>query len=226
MGKFKRKKNTQRIETGPSLTELAEIEKFGERRFKYFNRCAWCQMPKEKLLYNEKTLNQVSELAQILDRKNFKAIENRALLKRPNLAFIVLLHGPSGTGKTALVRDLCRRTKRNMLDIRSDLLRNSNVGDDEKVLVEMFEDLKIFDLLRKSIRPIVGGLLLSTGLSLFYEIKKNMQVCNWDLRETVIGVGIMLLTLVFFKKKKRIPDSILVFACGIISLFFCNVFGG
>ena len=140
MGKFKRKKNKRRIETGPSLTELAEIEKFGERRFKYFNRCAWCQMPKEKLLYNEKTLNQVSELAQILDRKNFKAIENRALQKRPNLAFIVLLHGPSGTGKTALVRDLCRRTKRNMLEVRSDLLRNSNVGDDEKVLVEMFED--------------------------------------------------------------------------------------
>ena len=93
-------------------------------------------------------------------------------------------------------------------------------------IYEMFEDLKIFDLLRKSIRPIVGGLLLSTALSLFYEIQKNMQVCNWNLWETVIGVGIMLLTLMLFKKKKRIPDSILVLACGIISLFFCNVFGG
>lgn len=90
-------------------------------------------------------------------------------------------------------------------------------------IYEILEDLKIFELLRKSIRPIVGGLLLSTGLSLFYEVQKNMQVCNWNLIETAFGVGGMLLMIVFFKKK-RLPDIVLIIACGIISLIFGNVF--
>ena len=90
-------------------------------------------------------------------------------------------------------------------------------------IYEMFEDLKIFDLLRKCIRPIVGGLLLSTGLSLFYEVQKNMQTCNWNLGGTIIGVGVMLAMVIFLKKKKRIPDSVLVVLCGVISLMVCNL---
>lgn len=93
-------------------------------------------------------------------------------------------------------------------------------------IYEMFEDLKIFDLLRKSIRAIVGGLLLSTALSLFYEVKKNMLSCNWNLSQAILGVGLMFSMIVFLKKKKRLPDSILVIICGVISLVFCNVFKG
>ena len=99
----------------------------------------WDIMP-EKLLYNEKTLKQVSDIANILERENFNKVVLRASFKRPNLPFIVLLHGPSGTGKTALVREICRRTGRHMLEIKVEQLRNENVGKDEKAARIVFED--------------------------------------------------------------------------------------
>lgn len=142
MGQFKRKKKANKQQ---KKTELLTREEFieeilGDMRFKFLNCYSPRQFHYEKLLYNEKTLNQVSELATILERKNFKKIVERASKKRPNLPFIVLLHGPSGTGKTALVRDICRETRRHLLEVRADKLRNEGCGEDEKALKGMFEE--------------------------------------------------------------------------------------
>lgn len=141
MGKFKRKKKANKLPKKVVLVTPEEFEEeiLGDMSFKCLERHNPKFMPKEQLLYNEKTLKQVSELASFLERKNFRKIVDRALQKRPNLPFIVLLHGPSGTGKTALVRDICRRTRRHMLEVRVDRLRNSDLGEDEKVLTDMFE---------------------------------------------------------------------------------------
>ena len=137
MGKFKCKK-----ETKPQKKEkqVEAIDRFTDIIYKYLRPLEWMKFQEEKLLYNERTLKQVDELTQFLEPKNFKKIEARALIKRPNLPFIVLLHGPSGTGKTALVREICRRTKRHMLEVKVELLRNSDVGKDEKVITELFEE--------------------------------------------------------------------------------------
>lgn len=141
MGKFKRKKKANKLPKKVVLLTPEEFEEeiLGDMSFKCLERHNPKCMPKEQFLYNEKTLKQVSELASFLERKNFRKIVDRALQKRPNLPFIVLLHGPSGTGKTALVRDICRRTRRHMLEVRVDRLRNSDLGEDEKVLTDMFE---------------------------------------------------------------------------------------
>ena len=134
MGKFKRKKTTRPPE------KEKQHDGFGDMRYKYLNPIEWMRFYEENLLYNERTLKQVDELAQFLESRNFKRIEVRALQKRPNLPFIVLLHGPSGTGKTALVREICRRTTRHMLEVKVELLRNSDLGKDEKVITDLFEE--------------------------------------------------------------------------------------
>ena len=134
MGKFKRKKTTK-----PQKKEK-QYDGFGDMRYKYLKPIEWMRFYEEHLLYNERTLRQVDELAQFLESRYFKRIEVRALQKRPNLPFIVLLHGPSGTGKTALVREICRRTKRHMLEVKVELLRNSDLGKDEKVITDLFEE--------------------------------------------------------------------------------------
>lgn len=134
MGKFKRKKATR-----PPRKEK-QYDDFGDVRYKYLKPIEWMKFYEENLLYNSRTLKQVDELAQFLESRSFKKIEMRALQKRPNLPFIVLLHGPSGTGKTALVREICRRTKRHMLEVKVELLRNSDLGKDEKVITDLFEE--------------------------------------------------------------------------------------
>lgn len=135
MGKFKRKKTTK-----PQQKKEKQHDGFGDMRYKYLKPIEWMRFYEENLLYNERTLRQVDELAQFLESRYFKRIEVRALQKRPNLPFIVLLHGPSGTGKTALVREICRRTKRHMLEVKVELLRNSDLGKDEKVITDLFEE--------------------------------------------------------------------------------------
>lgn len=90
-------------------------------------------------------------------------------------------------------------------------------------IYEMFENLAIFDLLRKCIRPIVGGLLLSTGLALYYELTKNMELCAVPAGKVAVGVFISLILISQCKKRLKIPDSILVIACGCVSLVLCNV---
>ena len=134
MGKFKRKKATR-----PPRKEK-QYDDFGDVRYKYLKPIEWMKFYEENLLYNSRTLKQVDELAQFLESRSFKKIEMRALQKRPNLPFIVMLHGPSGTGKTALVREICRRTKRHMLEVKVELLRNSDLGKDEKVITDLFEE--------------------------------------------------------------------------------------
>ena len=135
MGKFKRKKTTK-----PQQKKEKQYDGFGDMRYKYLKPIEHMRFYEENLLYNSRTLKQVDELAQFLESRSFKRIEVRALQKRPNLPFIVLLHGPSGTGKTALVREICRRTKRHMLEVKVELLRNSDLGKDEKVITELFEE--------------------------------------------------------------------------------------
>ena len=132
MGKFKRKKATK-----PQKKEkqVEQVDGFTDVRYKYLKPIEQMRFYEENLLYNERTLKQVDELVQFLESRNFKRIEIRALQKRPNLPFIVLLHG-----KTALVREICRRTKRHMLEVKVELLRNSDLGKDEKVITDLFEE--------------------------------------------------------------------------------------
>ena len=146
MGKFKRKKKELKIKKVKIQTKVTFEEEEEKKRFSRIegfnsiNNTAYWQCREEKLFYNENTMKQVSELAKILERKNFQRIVNRARAKRGNLPFIVLLHGPSGTGKTALVKEICRQTKRHLLEIIVEKLRNENCGQDEKATKMVFED--------------------------------------------------------------------------------------
>ena len=67
-------------------------------------------------------------------------------------------------------------------------------------IYEIFEDLKIFDLLRKSIKPIVGGLLISTSLSLLNEVVKIMMLVNITIPFILAFVGITLVGIFLIKK--------------------------
>lgn len=144
MGK-KTKKQNRNFNGGlfcslPPTDRKEEFEEIRGNASKQVEFTAYWDIMEEKLFYNKSTLEQVSEIAEILDREIFEKVVGRALLKRPNLPFIVLLHGPSGTGKTALVREICRRTKRHLIEIRTEQLRHEGLGNDEKAIKNIFDD--------------------------------------------------------------------------------------
>lgn len=91
-----------------------------------------------------------------------------------------------------------------------------------KYVYEIFEDLKIFELLRKTIRPIVGGLLLSTSMSLLREIVEIMGECQISKGLIISGAAIMIIGIAGIKHRVKIPDSVMVVVCGICSLLLCN----
>lgn len=92
-----------------------------------------------------------------------------------------------------------------------------------KYVYEIFEDLKIFELLRKTIRPIVGGLLLSTSMALFREVLEITGECEISKVVVIPVVAIVIGVIVAIKRRVKIPDSIMVVICGVCSLVICNM---
>lgn len=91
-------------------------------------------------------------------------------------------------------------------------------------IYERFENLDIFQTLKRYIRPIVAGLLLSVCASMVYQ---NMTVAdsnNWPVfTMLLLTLGLYLLNL-FWKKRGKIRPLFMVLLSAAISLCVCNVF--
>ncbi|MCR5203224.1 MAG: chromate transporter [Lachnospiraceae bacterium] len=91
-------------------------------------------------------------------------------------------------------------------------------------IYDMFEKLTIFELLGKCIKPIVGGLLISTGLGLFCQMQDILlKGCNLQLHIVLIFTAIMVVVILLLKKLKKIPDFAIILLCGAISMVVCNL---
>lgn len=88
---------------------------------------------------------------------------------------------------------------------------------------EMFEKMTIFELLGKCIKPIVGGLLISTGLALFYQIQQIMLECKVELPGTLLLTLSLVAVVVLLKRIKKIPEVVIILLCGLLSLIACNL---
>lgn len=87
---------------------------------------------------------------------------------------------------------------------------------------EMFEKMTIFELLGKCIKPIVGGLLISTGLGLFYQIQQIMLECNVQLPGTLLLTVLLIAVVALLKRIKKIPEIVIILLCGLLSMIACN----
>ncbi len=93
-------------------------------------------------------------------------------------------------------------------------------------LYERFENLSIFQTIKRYIRPIVAGLLLSVSASMLYQ---NMEIASSAGRPVM---GILLLTLglfllnVLWKLRTRIRPFFRVLLSAGIALAVCNLLAG
>ena len=91
-------------------------------------------------------------------------------------------------------------------------------------IYERFENLAIFETIKRYIRPIVAGLLLSVCASMFYQ---NMQIADgnkWPaLCMIFLTIALYLLNF-FWKKQGKIRPLFTVLFSAAISLICCNLF--
>lgn len=93
----------------------------------------------KELFYNESEGAQVARLENLLDMENFKKVQGRLLATGMRKGFNALFYGAPGTGKTASVYELARRSGRDIFRVDMAKLKSKWVGDSEKSVRFVFK---------------------------------------------------------------------------------------
>lgn len=89
---------------------------------------------------------------------------------------------------------------------------------------QKFEEVKVFTMLKKCIRPIVGGLLLSTGASLLYSCMTVAVMKGWAKLPFFLLAAFMIALASILKRKTKIPDIVLILSFGAVTLGIFYIF--
>lgn len=92
------------------------------------------------LFYNEEERTQVERLGNILSQNQFPLIQKRLRSKGMRAGVCVLMHGVPGTGKTATVFELARKTGRDIIQVQVTDFMNKYVGESETRLKNVFNN--------------------------------------------------------------------------------------
>ena len=92
----------------------------------------------KELFYNESEGSQVARLEGLLDLENFKKVQSRLLSSGMRKGFNALFYGAPGTGKTASVYELARRSGRDIFRVDMAKLKSKWVGESEKSVRSVF----------------------------------------------------------------------------------------
>lgn len=93
----------------------------------------------KELFFNESESAQVSRLENLLDVENFKEVQKRLLSTGMRKGFNAIFYGAPGTGKTASVYELARRSGRDIFLVDMSKLKSKWVGDSEKSVRGLFK---------------------------------------------------------------------------------------
>ena len=94
---------------------------------------------KKELFFNEAESAQVTRLENLLDAENFKEVQKRLLATSMRRGFNAIFYGAPGTGKTASVYELARRSGRDIFRVDMSKLKSKWVGDSEKAVKGVFK---------------------------------------------------------------------------------------
>lgn len=102
------------------------------------NLISYKKIASRTLFFNPEIQSQVDTLSTLLEEKQFGIIRKRLKNSNMNGGFCCLFYGEAGAGKTELVKQLAKRTKRDLFMVDMSQLRSKWVGESEKNIQEIF----------------------------------------------------------------------------------------
>ena len=93
-----------------------------------------------QLFFPQKFHDEISKLHKALEPKRFKALLKELQKNNHSKSFVSLFYGLAGTGKTASVYEIASKTKRDVLQVNIEKIRDKYVGESEKRLAQIFEE--------------------------------------------------------------------------------------
>ena len=94
------------------------------------------------LFFNNELNESINELENILQIDNYNYIKNRFIKRGRKCGVICMLFGEPGTGKSEIVLQLAKKTKRDLLKVDLSVIRKKFVGSSEKAINRMFFEYK------------------------------------------------------------------------------------
>ena len=117
---------------------FCEVELSPEETVRHRDIIAAETIQAKELFFNESENAQVARLENLLDVENFKEIQERLLATGMRKGFNAIFYGAPGTGKTASVLELARRSGRDIFRVDMSKLKSKWVGDSEKSVRAVF----------------------------------------------------------------------------------------
>ena len=134
------------VDTGSlSLSDKVKEEFFNEvvlapeETVRHRDIVSAASIQEKELFFNEAESAQVARLENLLDVENFKEVQRRLLSTGMRKGFNAIFYGAPGTGKTASVYELARRSGRDIFRVDMAKLKSKWVGDSEKAVRGVFK---------------------------------------------------------------------------------------
>ena len=97
---------------------------------------------KKRLFYNDADRADVFRIAELLMPETFRNLQDKLSEMHYNRGFTCLLYGRSGTGKTELVFQIARITKRDVLLVDTTDIKSKWIGDSERNMKAVFDNYR------------------------------------------------------------------------------------
>jgi AAA+ superfamily predicted ATPase len=102
------------------------------------------EIREKELIFHEAEMKQLFLLKDLLNDEKFKETQKRLSDKKLPIGLTALLHGAPGTGKTEIVKQLARQTKRDLMKVEISQSKSMWFGESEKIIKRIFSDYKAF----------------------------------------------------------------------------------
>ena len=105
----------------------------------------WSEIEEKTLFYNDEDAGSVERLYRMAGEEEYRHIAGALKAHRLKAAVSGILYGGPGTGKTELVRQVARATRRNLLVVDASKTVGSYVGEAERNYRDLFRNFRYIE---------------------------------------------------------------------------------